>query len=648
MSQTISNLVQSQFPEFVQEDYPALIAFIQAYYEYLELQKNPQDILTNLIAYTDIDRTLDEFVAKFEKTYLNGLPMVVAGDKRLFMKHVNDLYNTKGTEESFRLLFRLLFNEEIEIYYPKQQMLRTSSGVWQQNNSIMVQLDAGISSDCINKKIKIWTNEGVINTFVKNIVLAAPSIYEVFIDKSFSIPIQPGNRVTGLAFAATILPTVTQATVTAPGAGFHVGQVFNINSVQGSGATVKVTRVDPNGGIVRLAFIQFGTGFEADFMLSLSSAVRKSGVIDPYSSYTHGFIEDVLVTRVSYFAQDYVDVTYSGEVIGSSYTNDYIPDNALAPTVTPAEIEFSLGALCAYRGEYTTADGFLSDINVIQDGYLYQDFSYVIQSQQKIQAYASAVKKLCHPAGTIMWGQMSLETEVDVGISYDYFKVLAEQLKFLEFVTSGDASITITSGKGMTDHATSGDLVPVKAVGKALTDASTTVDAISFKTTKPLTDASTPTDAIALKTGKALTDSSAPTDAIAFSTSKPFSDSSAPTDAIKLNTGRTLSDASTPVDAIKLTTGKGLTDAATSGDAVITLKTTKALTDATAPTDAITKSTFRRLADATTPTDAIALNTTRPITGDAVSTSDSLSALYIDYADGSYFAQAYVGTVIST
>jgi hypothetical protein len=548
MSQTISSLVQSQFPEFVQEDYPALIAFIEAYYQYLELEKNPQDVLTNLIAYTDIDRTLDEFVSKFEKTYLNGLPLNVAGDKRMFMKHVNDLYNTKGTEESFRLLFRLLFNEEIELYYPKQQMLVPSSGVWVQNNSIMVTLDAGISPACINKKIKIYTNEGVINTYVKNVVQVTPSIYELYIDKSFSIPIQPGNRVSGVAFNATAQQTITGAQVISAGAGFHIGQVFNITSVNGSGTKIKVTRVDANGGIKRVAFIQFGTGYEANFQISLAPSSRTSGPLDPYQSYTNGFIEQVLVTKVSYFGQDYSEVTYSGEVIGSSYSDDYLPDNAQAANINPAIIQFTLGALCAYRGEYSTADGFLSDINMIQDGYLYQDFSYVIKSTQKIEQFANVVKKLVHPAGTLMFGELQLQTEIDVGVTYDYFKVLSEQLKFEESVTSGDAAITFRTGKGLFDY-------------------SAPTDKIVFATGKRLTDSTTPIDPIAIKTGKNLTDSSTSGDlSIKFNTIKSLVDLAPAVDSIFLKTSRTLADSSTPADAITLNTTSNKTDAVSATD----------------------------------------------------------------------------------
>lgn len=547
----ISSLVQSQFPQFVREDYPALVAFIQAYYQYLELEKNPQDILTNLMSYRDIDRTLDEFVSKFEVQYINGLPKEVAGDKRRFIKHVQDLYNTKGTEESFRLLFRLLFNEEIELYYPKQQMLVASGGTWSQRASVKVALDAGVSSDCVNKKIKIFTNAGVINTYITDAVEQDDGTWELYINKNFGIDIQAGNRVTGLNFGATCLPTSVQAVILTGGAGFHVGQVFEINSVLGTGTKVKVTAVDNGGAIKRLAFIQFGNGYESDFQVSLDPNVRTSGAIDPYASYTNGFIESVLVTKVTYFSQDYADLTYSGQIIGSSYTDDYRPDNALDPSVVPAVVQFNIGALCQYRGEYTSAAGFLSDINVIQDGYQYQDFSYVIKTKQRIQDFASIVKKLVHPAGTAMFSEMDLSTDMDLGSAYDYAKVLSAQLKFLESVTSGDTNIALTTGKGLFDAVTSSEAAafstskPLTDVtlgivdvwklttGKGLSDTSTTHDTVmAFETDKALVDASTSDDSgISLSTAKARTDTATSDDSgIALNTTKPFSDSVGPAD----------------------------------------------------------------------------------------------------------------------
>jgi hypothetical protein len=554
MNKTISTLVASQFPQFVRDDYPALVAFIQAYYEFLELQKNPQDVLTNLMAYRDIDRTLDEFVAKFETQYIDGLPQEVAGDKRRFIKHVTDLYNTKGTEESFRLLFRLLFNEEIELYYPKQQMLVASGGTWSQRNSIQVALDVGISPDCVNKKIKIFTSGGVVNTYIVDAVQLQDNIYEIYINKDFAITVNDGDRITGLNFSGTAQATATGIEIISGGAGFRVGQVFEISSVLGTGAKVKITSVDSNGAIKRLAFIQFGSGYESDFQVALNPNVRTSGAINPYASYTNGFLESVLVTKVTYFSQDYTDVTYSGQIIGSSYTDDYRPDNALDPSVVPAIIQFSLGALCQYRGEYTSAAGFLSDVNVIQDGYQFQDFSYVIKTKQKLSDFSAIVKKLVHPAGTAMFSEMDLTSDMDVSTSYDYAKVLAAQLKLLESVTTGDTVIQFTTGKALTDAQTSLDVIAL-ATGKALTDAQTSADVIALTTGKNVSDSQTSTDSWTLTTGKNLSDASSPIDVIAFVTDKPRTDTVTSSDSIALNTTRTLPTDSvttddTPISAV--------------------------------------------------------------------------------------------------
>jgi glutamine amidotransferase-like uncharacterized protein len=549
MNKTISSLVQSQFPQFVREDYPTLVAFIQAYYQYLELQKNPQDVLTNLMSYRDIDRTLDEFVVKFEKEYIDGLPQNVVGDKRRFIKHVTDLYNTKGTEESYRLLFRLLFGEEIELYYPKQQMLVASGGTWSQRNSIQVILDPGVSPDCVNKTIKINTANGVINTYITDVVAlnVEERLYELFIHKNFAILPNPGDRVVGKNLAGTCQATAIQADILSGGAGFHVGQVFEINSVLGSGAKVKVTSVDSNGAIKRLAFIQFGTNYEASFQVALDPNVRTSGAINPYASYTNGFIESVLVTKVTYFSSDYCDITYSGQIIGSSYTNDYRPDNALDPSVTPAVVQFELGALCPYRGEYTSAGGFLSDVNVIQDGYMYQDFSYVIKTKQKLDDFKNMVKNLVHPAGTAMFSEMDLTSDMDVSAAYDYAKVLSAALKFFETLTPTDA-IRFLTGKSLTDSSKPIDTIS-KAIGKALNDAQSSIDSVKLKTGKNLTETQTSSDTVTLNTGKNLTDSSTLADSISKAIDKHRTDSITSTDAIALNTSRTITgDSVSPVD----------------------------------------------------------------------------------------------------
>ena len=51
----ISFLVESQLPDFINEEYELFSKFVQKYYEQLELQGQPLDIITNLETYRDID-----------------------------------------------------------------------------------------------------------------------------------------------------------------------------------------------------------------------------------------------------------------------------------------------------------------------------------------------------------------------------------------------------------------------------------------------------------------------------------------------------------------------------------------------------------------------------------------------------------------
>ena len=51
----ISFLVESQLPDFINEEYELFGKFIQKYYEQQELQGQPLDIVENLQVYRDID-----------------------------------------------------------------------------------------------------------------------------------------------------------------------------------------------------------------------------------------------------------------------------------------------------------------------------------------------------------------------------------------------------------------------------------------------------------------------------------------------------------------------------------------------------------------------------------------------------------------
>jgi hypothetical protein len=60
------------------------------------------------------------------------------------------------------------------------------------------------------------------------------------------------------------------------------------------------------------------------------------------------------------------------------------------------------------RGQYTSSNGFLSDIKKIQDGEYYQDFSYEIRSNVPFKQYEEQVLDLLHVAGTKLFGKIRI------------------------------------------------------------------------------------------------------------------------------------------------------------------------------------------------------------------------------------------------
>lgn len=134
----VGALAPQQMPDFLRSESPQLTAFIQAYYDWMDLPDNPNHVVANLRNYRDIDRTLDEFVDYFHDEYLERIPKSIACDRRLLIKHIVAFYKAAGNKKSVRFLFRVLFNEEIDFYIPGVDILRLSDGKWQVDKSLKV------------------------------------------------------------------------------------------------------------------------------------------------------------------------------------------------------------------------------------------------------------------------------------------------------------------------------------------------------------------------------------------------------------------------------------------------------------------------------------------------------------------------------
>lgn len=149
---TVSALINRQLPDFVRAGSPQYERFLELYYEWLEDESAGNTVYHILESgkYRDIDETLDPFIRLFKKELLPYFPETSTLDLVKILKGAREFYVKKGSVESVQWLFRTLFGEDIEVYYPKEQILIASDGKWKLPQAFNLTLSAENQSIDVN------------------------------------------------------------------------------------------------------------------------------------------------------------------------------------------------------------------------------------------------------------------------------------------------------------------------------------------------------------------------------------------------------------------------------------------------------------------------------------------------------------------
>lgn len=195
--QIISGLVQSQLPDFVRADHPKFQLFLETYYAWLEDETKGNTVyhIMNAEKYRDIDETLDPFIRILKNELLPYFPEKTPLDLVKILKNAREFYNRKGSEESLKWLFRVLFDQEIEVYYPKQQILIASDGKWKLPKAFQLIIsdeNANIDPNLLEKRLATGsiskatcTIESANRTIDKNFGTEILEIYVTNVTKEF-------------------------------------------------------------------------------------------------------------------------------------------------------------------------------------------------------------------------------------------------------------------------------------------------------------------------------------------------------------------------------------------------------------------------------------------------------------------------------
>jgi hypothetical protein len=318
-----SVLVKSQLPGFVRDEHGLFVEFLEYYYKFLERDGNMLYVSKNFPKYLDIDEIkadidhdlligeehyLEEendyhaFLQKMYDNYASLIPDTILADKVLFLKHAKDFYRARGSERSIQFLMRAFFGEEVQFYYPKNDILRASDGKWFIERSLNVKdfavnnvaNDAAYSifksktirgatsnSTCDVESVDQYYDNGTLVTELK--VSAVEQDFEngeqiyTFFEENGEVKFLSCNLFSGI---------IISATVTSPGSGYVQGAGVPIISNSGSGGQIfisKVARANLEGKIKAVTVTLPGAGFRANDQLLFTGGGGKNAAANIFS-----------------------------------------------------------------------------------------------------------------------------------------------------------------------------------------------------------------------------------------------------------------------------------------------------------------------------------------------------------------------------
>ena len=353
---------------------------------------NPVQNIQQLLDYADVDKTIQGFLTKFRNSFLTSIPdsLHSSVDKRNLIKNIKSLYQAKGTKRASEIFFKLLFNEDAEIRYPKDNILRVSDGKWDTKKVIRcTEVGTSDATNLIGQTItqandptSATVNEAtaIVEDVFKFIIGGTTVVELVLGDTSVSGTFQPGQNITGtdntdsdVLVTLTVTGIINNRTITNDGGLYNEEDELAITA-GGTGASLKLGPVG-SGSIQEIIVDSGGSGYEVGDVINFSSgnASAKVSVVDGGVTLESGtgtgqlILEDETMVADTYFGNKVVQESGSGDITDVRMIqngNGFIS----LPTLTITSTSGNGAKVLAYGSEIGRA----LTINVIESGHNFQ------------------------------------------------------------------------------------------------------------------------------------------------------------------------------------------------------------------------------------------------------------------------------------
>jgi hypothetical protein len=344
-----SLLLDEQFPEYITSRYPKFILFLKKYYEWMETEGPAKFLLNEHI--NNIDSASEAFLNKWQKYLGIDVPKLLAVEKSALLKRLKDVYETKGSKRSIEMFFRIVYNEEVEVYYPQHYLLRPSDGQWVVEKSIKITAITG-GPDPLTLPGKVvgvhyYATTGTITTVkeisatverVEKIAYTSPQAYEVYLNLADTVTKIEGPG-TGATFNITLTAgVVTDVEVTNGGSEYIAAPSLTVGDPTGTGATV---RANVSGGaITSVTITDGGSGYTDPTMIVDTDGIQSHIAIGSHASMVrYGNLQRTLLSVTTN------SVTYtsdSGFRVGDTFEVNETGDDGRGYSLTYFEQDYVL------------------------------------------------------------------------------------------------------------------------------------------------------------------------------------------------------------------------------------------------------------------------------------------------------------------
>jgi len=445
----LSSLIPFSLPSYCQTDYPLFVEFVETYFKFIEQSGYHQHFLNHYQDNLNIDLADNEFINNYFNEFVATLPQNNKISNQILIKYIEEFHLAVGSEPSYKFLFRILYDANVEINYPRDHIFKSSDNTWnsdtflntsalhfkllniKENSNIKVtgrvsnavaivdslKLSVNDNQEYIEFELSSYNHDFIINEEVE-ISVDSQNIIERIIGgvidfdlsnntinnytKNDIVVVNGGNNET--LFNGYIKSTskgeLDSYNIINGGLNYDYGDVIysNNNINQGFGYVGEIVNIDNNGSILNVDIVNSGSSFTNSTKAKITSINGNNADIT-LNGANIGLITSIQIVNSGLYFNDLTNVTVT---INGIINNEIIP---------------ILGCVFKSKERYYNIKGFTSHNARLLDSFYYNHYSYTVKSKVLPNLWKTVIKKNLHPAGTELFMIWEYSDTLDLTLS---------------------------------------------------------------------------------------------------------------------------------------------------------------------------------------------------------------------------------------